>query len=788
MSDSIENGEPTAVSVGANPYNTYGLATQGFVWAAISSVSGNFDGRVKTVNRLLPDDTGNVNVTSIRAEDYSGEVNEIHADLTVLSGDVEYRLLTNVDYNNLKNYTDERIDELSGNSEAAFAVLSAASGGWNNAETEIQSSSADWHNVETKVETTSGEWDAVYSSVNSASSYWNNAETEIQSSSADWHNAKTEIQSSSADWHNANSKISSSSADWDSVTTITQGNSANWISVYTSVSEASAKWDNAETEIETISANAHSVYTSVNEASSGWNNAQTKIEESSGNYDSVFTSVNTVSSDWNNATSKIESSSANYDSVYSSVDSASSGWNNAQTKIEESSGNYDSVYSSVNSTSATWDNAASKIESSSGNYDSVYSSVESASSDWDNAQTEIESSSADWHNVETKVESTSGNWDSVYTSVESESAGWQNHVTFKTVPYAENEVLSYYTSSIQSPSVGDALILKKQLVEGDTTKYAYSSFSYDGVAWKPSAGIYNVDGGAYSADNVFFTVNLTSTYSIGNIDIGTTGSAVISSKGKNIRQVFNDIFLKEEFPTATKPSIALSYTNMGSYESGTWQSPTYSISYTKGSYTYGPESQSNATGYNLSFYGKNYTSQSGAVASIFMTDAMSANNSSLRMTASASYGTDTVIPVTNIGNPYPSVKIMSSITVPKYSTYIKSYRQSFCGGMDSKSIPVDSNVIRSLVVKSGKYLMKGSSISMDYNVGDIRAVFAYPSAVGDATSITDKNAFDANIIEAFTKSVVQVNDASGANPINYNVYVKDAANPNDTANKYTMTI
>ena len=688
MSDSIENGEPTAVSVGANPYNTYGLATQGFVWAAISSVSGNFDGRVKTVNRLLPDDTGNVNVTSIRTEDYSGEVNEIHADLTVLSGDVEYRLLTNVDYDNLKNYTDGRIDELSGDSDAAFSVISAASGGWNNAQTEIQSSSADWHNVETKVESTSGQWDAVYSSVNSASSGWNNAQTEIQSSSADWHNAKTEIQSSSADWHNANSKISSSSADWDNTTTATQSNSGNWNSVYTSVSEASAKWNDAETEIETISANAHSVYTSVNEASAGWDNAQSKIESSSGNYDAV----------------------------YSSVSSASSGWDNATSKIEESSGNYDSVYSTV----------------------------------------------------------------------ESGSAGWQNHVSFRTVPYSENEVLTYYTSSIQNPSVGDALILKKQLIDGDATKYAYSSFSFDGESWKPSAGIYDVEGGAYSADNVFFTDNLTSTYSIGNIDIGTTGSAVIFAKGKNIKQVFDEIFLKEKFPTATKPSASLTYTGIDSYESGTWTTPTYELTYIKGSYTYGPESMAAAQNYYLGFNGNLYTSSIGTIASLMVTDAIS--SSGYRMSASIKYGNDTVTPVTNIGNPYPAARITQGSTAAKYSSYLTSYRKSFCGGLTSKTGSLNSSLVRNLSNSSSKGTPKGSSISMDYNIGDIRAVFAYPADIGEATSITDKNAFDANIIDAFTKSVVEVNDASGANPINYNVYVKDAANPNDTANKYTMTI
>jgi len=780
MSDFTDNGEPTAVQVGANPYNTYGLATQGFVWAAISSVSGNFDGRVKTINRIGPDDTGNVNVTSIRTEDYSGEVNEIHADLTVLSGDVEYRLLTNLDYDNLQQYTDGKIKELSGESSANFDIISAASGGWDNAENVVESASGNWNNATTKIQNTSSNWDSVYSSVNGTSGNWDNATSKIESTSSNWDSTYGSVNTASADWENSTTKVENTSSNWDSVystvlaTSSKWNDAANkdeWDSVYASVYATSADWENATTKVENASSNWDSVHSSVSSASADWENASTKVENASSNWDSTYSSVNGTSGNWDNSTSKVQSASANWDSVYSSVNSASANWQNATTKVQNASSNWDSVYSSTLSNSADWENASTKVENTSSDWDSVVSSVSSASADWENSTT--------------KVENTSANWDSVYSTVESASAGWKNHVTLKTVPYSENEVLTYYTSSIDNPSVGDALILKKQLIDG-SDKYAYSSFEFDGENWKPAAGVYNVDGGAYSAEDVFFTDNLTSTYSIGNIDIGTTGSAVISAKGKNIKQVFNEIFLKEKFPTTTLPTASLSYTGMGAYESGSWASPTYSITYYKGSYTYGPESNANATNYSTVFNGNTYTSQSGSVASLMVTDALSSNT--LRMSSSVRYGNDTVVPVTNLGNPYSSVQIKNGSTPVKYSSYITSYRQSFCGGLTSKTGTFNSSLVRNLATKSNKYTPKGSSISMEYKVGDIRAVFAYPSTIGNASEIIDKNGLNANIIDAFIKTVVNVNDASNSNPIPYNVYYKDAAEPNDTANVYTMKI
>lgn len=591
MSEIKVSGEPTASIVGADPYNTYGLATQGFVWAAISSVSGEFDGRVKSVNGVLPDDTGNVNVTSIRMEDYSGDVNEIRADLTVLSGDVEYRLLTNVDYSDLKKYTDDEISSLSADSKEKFDVIAEASGGWNRTEAKVEASSGDWDNVTTKVESSTAQWDNVYVSVGSLSSGWENARIELESASANWNNAETKVRNASGDWDN--------------------------------------------------------VYTSVN--------------------------------------------------------------------------------------------------------------------------------------------GTSGEWDTTYSTVNTLSAGWTNTVTPIDVPFGEDYTLSHYTSGIENPARGDVLILKKHLVEDDPDLFAYSSFSFNGEVWVPMAGNYDAEG-VYDAENVFFTKNLTSSYAIGNIVLDN-GKAEILSKGKNLKEVFDMIFLKENFPSKTNPSITLSTTGIGSYESGESFTPTYSITYVKGSYTYGPASEANATGYTVTFMGNTYTAQSGTFATVTATDSMSSANAQQRVSAYASYGTDTVVPVTNLGNPYPSVLITEGNTETKRSPYFTSYRQAFYGSLDAKDGTINSALVRGLVGRSGSYPVKGETVlPATYGVGAIRAVFAYPAALGDAESIIDKNGLEANIIDAFTKMTVQVNDASNGNPIEYLVYYKDAAIPNTTANTYTMHI
>ena len=70
----------------------------------------------------------------------------------------------------------------------------------------------------------------------------------------------------------------------------------------------------------------------------------------------------------------------------------------------------------------------------------------------------------------------------------------------------------------------------------------------------------------------------------------------------------------------------------------------------------------------------------------------------------------------------------------------------------------------------------------------MRVIIAYDTTIGTIASITSDEQFGSEIKDSFTLNVVSVNDASGANAKNYNVYVKDLAAPQGSTTKYQVTI
>jgi hypothetical protein len=53
--------------------------------------------------------------------------------------------------------------------------------------------------------------------------------------------------------------------------------------------------------------------------------------------------------------------------------------------------------------------------------------------------------------------------------------------------------------------------------------------------------------GNYNAENVYFSEDLITTVNVGNIEL-SGGKAIIPSSGKNLKEVFEAIFVKEETP------------------------------------------------------------------------------------------------------------------------------------------------------------------------------------------------------------------------------------------------
>ena len=157
--------------------------------------------------------------------------------------------------------------------------------------------------------------------------------------------------------------------------------------------------------------------------------------------------------------------------------------------------------------------------------------------------------------------------------------------------------------------VGDIAIVKTAIVTDveneSNNKYSYTSYVYNGSAWAAMDGNYN-------ADNVYFSDDMMVTKEIGYITL-TNGQGTIPSKGKNLSEVFEAMFVKEQNPTTTQPSVNLTFSQAGAYEVGTVVSPTYSATFNAGNYTYGPATGVTVSSWEISDTAGNKTKVSGAI-------------------------------------------------------------------------------------------------------------------------------------------------------------------------------
>lgn len=340
---------------------------------------------------------------------------------------------------------------------------------------------------------------------------------------------------------------------------------------------------------------------------------------------------------------------------------------------------------------------------------------------------------------------------------------------------ADHTTLITTATTGTTPVGGDYIIIKDLI--GTSTQgeklYQHTAYLYHNDAWKALDGNYN-------AENVYFDEDLMTTSAIGNISL-TNGQATIAAAGKNLKQVFETIFVKEANPTITDPTVSITASNNKAYEVGTKVTPTYSGSYTAGSYQYGPDTGITASNWKAKDTNNvEVTGQTGSFAELTVADGM---NYKITVSADLSEG---AVPLTNLGNPYEDGKIEAQ-TLSATSGAISGYRRTFYGTLTEKST-LTSAVVRDLASKTSSASSNGSKFDITVPVGCVRVVFAYPSTLRDVTSVLDVNDSSANIVSAFTKTLVNVEGAGGYTAKEYKVYYIDFANPYDAANTFKVTI
>lgn len=318
-------------------------------------------------------------------------------------------------------------------------------------------------------------------------------------------------------------------------------------------------------------------------------------------------------------------------------------------------------------------------------------------------------------------------------------------------------------------AVGDTAIVKTAIytdAENESNnKYSYTGYVYNGSAWTAMDGNYN-------ADNVYFSDDMLVTKEIGYITL-TNGQGTIPSKGKNLSEVFEAMFVKEQNPTITQPSVNLTFSEAKAYEVGTVVSPSYSATFNAGSYSYGPATGVTVTSWEISdTAGNTASTASGSFDDVTVTD-----NTNYKITAKANH-TEGAIPLTNKKNEYAAGKIVAG-NKSKVSSAITGYRSFFYGVLDTSSAeaPLTSAIVRGLT--NGGAYNANKTFTLNGSATAKRIVVAIPSNSTRAglKEVILTSAMNTPVTDSYVKTTaaVKVEGANGATAIDYTVWTYEPA-------------
>ena len=306
----------------------------------------------------------------------------------------------------------------------------------------------------------------------------------------------------------------------------------------------------------------------------------------------------------------------------------------------------------------------------------------------------------------------------------------------------------------------DDIFIIKTLISGD--KYSYTAYVYNGTIWTAMDGNYN-------AENVYFDEDMLVTKEIGYITL-TNGQGKIPSSGKNIKEVFEAMFVKEQNPTVTQPKVNLTFSQAKAYEVGTVVSPSYTATFSEGSYSYGPT----PTGVTVSSWeisdtaGHTATTASGSFADVTVTD-----STNYKITAKANY-TEGQVPVTNKKNPYEAGKIAAGSKTAT-SSAITGYRSFFYGVLDTDSAttPLTSAIVRGLT--NGGAYNASKTFTLNGSATAKRIVIAIPSSSTRAglKEVILTSAMNTPVTDSYVKTAkaVKVEGVNGTTAVDYDIYV-----------------
>ena len=310
-------------------------------------------------------------------------------------------------------------------------------------------------------------------------------------------------------------------------------------------------------------------------------------------------------------------------------------------------------------------------------------------------------------------------------------------------------------NSNKTSNVGDIVILK-DLISADN--YQNIAYIYDGQKWIAMDGNYN-------AENVYLSDDLIITADIGVHKLEGTGSKILPTTGKNLKQVLDMLLVERTLPNTEQPYIDVKVAGEGEYEVGTLIAPSYEIAFDSGKYPYGPETGVVVDKLKVEFNNKILDNNKGTFSEFYIPDNF---NEKIKISATHTKG---YVPNDNLGNVITDKNELNQCQIQAgeiiaYSNIISSFRYGYYGAFKFPIELTDNNIKNMSSFKSADNLIEDMVIPE----GTKQIVIAVPTG-RTISKVNDNNAFGMNIFPCFIKKIVAV---SGANPgfeKDYNVFI-----------------
>ena len=287
---------------------------------------------------------------------------------------------------------------------------------------------------------------------------------------------------------------------------------------------------------------------------------------------------------------------------------------------------------------------------------------------------------------------------------------------------------------------------------------------------------YSVNMEDVNAENVYFKKDLVTTSAIGNITL-TNGQATIPARGKNLKQVFDAIFVKAKDPSVTQPSVNISLAGAGAKEVGSEFTPSYTVSFNAGRYEFGPATGVTATYAVSDTQQHNATTPTGSFEKFTVQE-----NTNYKVSVTASH-TKGANPKNNIGEDKANLAIQAGNKTANSAT-VTGFRGWFQGYYNGEQAIADASAINSTQLRA--FGVRNGSFETTVNTNKMKQMF-FAAPKGVVKSIKVANAVN-GAPQTVNKASVQVNGANNYAAAEYDLFYVSNAVAESGASKFTITV